>query len=190
LRLWVKETLPGLDTIINILNLFLEKGVVGLISSGQINKGFINRLVSLGLFVILTLQATLILCPDSGAESSGEAPAKLQFKAAIPRDDSEEPGAWEELAKGKFLVASRRLSDPNFRETVVLLIEYGMEGAMGLVINRPSRVKLATLFPDINELKQRKDTVYLGGPVAVNRVLMLIGSPNTPQGSIPVIGDV
>jgi putative transcriptional regulator len=114
----------------------------------------------------------------------------MQFTAALPRKDSDEPGAREELAKGKFLVASRRLIDPSFQETVVLLIEYGMQGAMGLVINRPSQVKLATVFPDINELKQRKDTVYLGGPVAVNRVLMLIGSPKTPQGSIPVIPDV
>jgi putative transcriptional regulator len=65
-----------------------------------------------------------------------------------------------------------------------------MEGAMGLVINRPSQVKLAELFPDIKELKQRKDTVYLGGPVAVNRMLMLIGSAKTPQGSIPVTQDV
>ena len=72
----------------------------------------------------------------------------------------------------------------------MLLIEYGMEGAMGLVINRPLKVRLATLFPDIKELKQRQDTVYLGGPVAVNQMLMLIGSPKTPQGSIPVIQDV
>jgi putative transcriptional regulator len=87
-------------------------------------------------------------------------------------------------------VAGRRLIDPNFQETVVLLIEYGMEGAMGLVINRPSQVKLEMLFPDIKELKQRQDTVYLGGPVAVNRMLMLIGSSKKPQKSIPVIGDV
>lgn len=142
------------------------------------------------LFIALTPQVILFLCPDSGAESPGEAPAKLQFKAAIPRPDPDEPGAREELAKGKFLVASRRLLDPNFQETVVLLIEYGMEGAMGLVINRPSQVKLATVFPKINELKQRQDTIFLGGPVAVNRMLMLIGSSKMPQRSIPVIGDV
>ncbi len=145
---------------------------------------------SLGLFIVLALQVILFLCPGPGVGSSGEALAKLQFKAAIPRQDPDEPGAREELAKGKFLVASRRLSDPNFHQTVVLLIEYGMEGAMGLVINRPSQVKLATVFPDIKGLKQREDSIYLGGPVAVNRMLMLIGSPKTPQRSIPVLGDV
>jgi putative transcriptional regulator len=142
---------------------------------------------SISLFIILI---TPILSPDAGAESCGETSAKLLFKAAIPRQDPDEPGRREELAKGKFLVASRRLNDSNFQETVVLLIEYGMEGAMGLVINRPSQVKLGTLFPNIKELKQRQDTVYLGGPVAVNRVLMLIGSPHTPQASIPIIQDV
>ena len=164
--------------------------MVALIPSGRINNRCINRFLFLGLLVILTLQVTLILCPDSGAGSPGAAFLNSQFKAAIPRKDFDEPGAREELAKGKFLVASRRLIDPNFRETVVLLIEYGMEGAMGLVINRPSQVKLATVFPDMNELKQRTDTVYVGGPVAVNRVLMLIGSPDRPQESIPVIQDV
>lgn len=142
------------------------------------------------LCFILILPVTLILCPGSGADASGEKPAKLLLKTAIPRQDHAEPGDREELAKGKFLVASRQLIDSNFQETVVLLIEYGMEGAMGLVINRPLKVRLATLFPDIKELKQRQDTVYLGGPVAVNQMLMLIGSPKTPQGSIPVIQDV
>ena len=142
------------------------------------------------LCFILILPVTLILCPGSGADASGEKPAKLLLKTAIPRQDHGEPGDREELAKGKFLVASRQLIDSNFQETVVLLIEYGMEGAMGLVINRPLKVRLATLFPDIKELKQRQDTVYLGGPVAVNQMLMLIGSPKTPQGSIPVIQDV
>jgi putative transcriptional regulator len=151
----------------------------------------VNLLIKfLSLCFILTVPVTFILCPDSGADPSGKAPAKLLFKTAIPRQDHAEPGAREELAKGKFLVASRRLIDSNFQETVVLLIEYGMEGAMGLVINRPSQVKLATVFPDIKELEQRQDTVYLGGPVAVNRMLMLIGSSKTPQGSAPVIQDV
>ena len=142
------------------------------------------------LCFILILPVTLILCPGSGADASGEKPAKLLLKTAIPRQDHAEPGDREELAKGKFLVASRQLIDSNFQKTVVLLIEYGMEGAMGLVINHPLKVRLATLFPDIKELKQRQDTVYRGGPVAVNQMLMLIGSPKTPQGSIPVIQDV
>jgi putative transcriptional regulator len=182
--------LPKLDSTATNPSLISEKGVVRLILSRRIKKGFIKRFLSLCQLFFVILQATLLLCPALRAEPSGEAPAKLQFKAAIPRQDPDEPGSREDLAKGKFLVASRRLNDPNFQQTVVLLIEYGMEGAMGLVINRPSQVKLGTLLPDIKELKQRQDTVYLGGPVAANRMLLLIGSPGTPEASIPVIQDV
>ncbi len=87
-------------------------------------------------------------------------------------------------------MASRQLQDPNFRETVVLLIEYGLDGAMGLVINRPSTVKLATVFPDIKELKQLKDTIYVGGPVAVNQMLLLIRSSKVPEDATAVAPDV
>ena len=57
-----------------------------------------------------------------------------------------------ELSKGKFLVASKELRDPNFFETVVLLLEYDSKGAMGLVINRPTTVKLSKVLPDIEGL--------------------------------------
>jgi putative transcriptional regulator len=55
-------------------------------------------------------------------------------------------------AQGKFLVPDRRLMDPNFRETEVLLIHYGEDGAMGVVINRPLQVNLSMVFPDVKEL--------------------------------------
>jgi hypothetical protein len=96
----------------------------------------------------------------------------------------------KELAQGKFLVADRRLIDSNFRETVVLLIRYGPEGAMGLVINRPVQLKLSTVLPDIKELDRRKETLYLGGPVESTRILLLVRSANPPEASMPVFGDV
>ena len=61
---------------------------------------------------------------------------------------------------------------------------------MGLVINRPSTVRLATVFPDIEELKERKDTIYVGGPVALNQMLMLIRSANVPEESQEITRDV
>ena len=45
-------------------------------------------------------------------------------------------------ARGMFLVAAPALRDPNFARTVVLLLEYGESGALGLVINRPTEVSL------------------------------------------------
>lgn len=130
--------------------------------------------------------ATPILIPHSTAEPAGSQTVGQRLKAAIPNERPDGPGAREELAKGKFLVAARQLIDPNFRETVVLLVEYGLEGAMGVVINRPSNVTLASVFPDIKELKQRKDIIYVGGPVAINQMLLLIGSKTAPDQATPV----
>jgi putative transcriptional regulator len=154
------------------------------------NKPPVKRWVRLFLIVFLILQAAPVLGPEPSAESAGRNPAKLIFEAAIPKKVPGAPGPREELAKGKFLVASRRLLDPNFREAVVLLVEYGLDGAMGLVINRPSKVKLTAVFPDIKELKDRKDTIFIGGPVAVNRMMMLIRSSRVPEASKEITQDV
>ena len=149
-----------------------------------------QRFIFRFLLPILILQATLFLIPHLAAEATEANPAHLGFNTAIPKESPGGPSTREELAKGKFLIASRQLQDPNFRETVVLLIEYGLDGAMGLVINRPSAVKLATVFPDIEELKQRKDTIYVGGPVAVNQMMLLIRSSKMPEDATVVVPDV
>jgi putative transcriptional regulator len=140
--------------------------------------------------MLLVLNGWPLGDPDLSAGADRRRPDERLFEAAIPREDNGVPAYGEELAKGKFLVASRRLGDPNFSETVVLLIEYGPDGAMGLVVNRPSNVKLSTVFPDVEALEQRKDTVYFGGPVAVNQMLMLIRSSAVPAASKPVIDNV
>ena len=98
--------------------------------------------------------------------------------------------AERELAQGKFLVADSRLMDPNFRETVVLLIRYGQDGTMGLVINRPLQIKLSTVFPDVKELQQSKESLYLGGPVAPEEILLLVRSAQAPEHAMSVFENV
>ena len=93
------------------------------------------------------------------------------------------------LARGMFLVASRRLVDPNFSESVVLLLEYGAKGALGLIINRPTKVQLTDLLPDIEELEERADIVYLGGPVSKNHVIVLMRSVQQPREAGRVFAD-
>lgn len=87
------------------------------------------------------------------------------------------------LAKGQLLIANRRLSDPNFAHTVILLLEFGREGSMGVVLNRPTDVGLAKVLPKIKALKKRKDMVYLGGPVGRDQILLLAQSPQPPENS-------
>jgi putative AlgH/UPF0301 family transcriptional regulator len=99
-------------------------------------------------------------------------------------------GPGSQLAAGRFLVASRDLPDPNFAETVVLLIQYDDKGAAGLVINRPSEVPLSRVFEDLPEAKGRRDKVYLGGPVGRTGILALLRSKNKPEDARQVFADV
>lgn len=94
------------------------------------------------------------------------------------------------LGKGKFLVAARKLRGSNFAETVVLLIDYNKRGAMGVIINRPTKLPLSNVLPEIKELQKRTDTVYFGGPVEVSRIMMLIQSADPSKGSIKVFNNV
>jgi putative transcriptional regulator len=79
----------------------------------------------------------------------------------------------DEPAAGKFLIASRGLLDPNFSQTVILLVEYGSEGAMGVIINRPTAVDLEELLPDLGGDEAPDVTVGVGGPVAHWQMVLL-----------------
>jgi putative transcriptional regulator len=67
---------------------------------------------------------------------------------------------------GHFLVASRYLSDPNFARSVVLMIQHDHQGAVGVVINRPSDKSIREVWEIIGyDVCERDDRVFVGGPV-------------------------
>ena len=77
----------------------------------------------------------------------------------------------------QFLIAMPGMVDPNFAGSVIYLFEHTERGAMGLVVNRPTELDLATLFDKI-ELKLEiapllEQPVYFGGPVQVERGFVL-----------------
>jgi len=96
----------------------------------------------------------------------------------------------DDLARGKFLIAPRDSQDPNFSGTVVLLIHYDDDGAVGLVINRPTKLPLSQLFDGIKAARKIDDVAYFGGPVELRDVLALCRSQKKPEASIPMFGDV
>lgn len=67
--------------------------------------------------------------------------------------------------KGKLLVASPILQDPNFYRTVVFLFEHGDDGAVGTVLNRPTTESASEHLPDWSSLIAEPDVVFVGGPV-------------------------
>ena len=93
-------------------------------------------------------------------------------------------------AKGRFLVATKSLLDPNFRETVILLLDYSATGAMGLVINRPTEFTIAQALPELDQLGESTDPVHLGGPVQVQQVTILLRADSRPHGAYDVFDDV
>jgi putative transcriptional regulator len=81
--------------------------------------------------------------------------------------------AMADSLRGKLILASPALQDPNFARTVVLIAEHTDEGAMGLVLNRPALTTVAEAVPDLTWLTGEEDLVYVGGPVAETAVIVL-----------------
>ncbi len=78
-----------------------------------------------------------------------------------------------ESLRGRFLIAAKRVRDDNFYKTVVLLLEHGEQGAMGLVINRPSSIKVAHALAGHFDLPETDDVVFCGGPVEPSALVIL-----------------
>lgn len=71
-----------------------------------------------------------------------------------------------------FLIAMPSLEDPNFSRSVTWICEHNDDGAMGIVINRPSDVSLGELFLHLELRVSTRDTeapVLIGGPVQTDR---------------------
>ena len=75
--------------------------------------------------------------------------------------------------RGKLLLASPTMADPNFARSVVLIAEHTEDGAMGLVLNRPASTTVSEAVPDLAWLTEADAQVYVGGPVAETAVIVL-----------------
>jgi putative transcriptional regulator len=94
---------------------------------------------------------------------------------------------------GKLLIAEPMLGDPNFDRSVVLMVDHTTEGALGVVLNRPTDLEVEAVLGEWSELAARPSVLYLGGPVEQNGVLALArrrGGGASLRGWSPVIGDV
>jgi putative transcriptional regulator len=88
---------------------------------------------------------------------------------------------------GKLLVASREVADPSFAQTIVLLTRYGRNGAMGLILNRPSDIPLSVALEGMEQAKGRSDPIYIGGPVGRSGALALLRARTAPSGAARVL---
>ncbi len=75
---------------------------------------------------------------------------------------------------GRLLVATPLLGDPNFRRTVILVVEDEPEdGTLGVVLNRPTEVQVGQVLESWTELVTGPTVVFKGGPVSPNSALAL-----------------
>ena len=96
----------------------------------------------------------------------------------------------DDMANAVFLIADPGLQDPNFRETVVLVTHPREGGPWGVIINRPLEHRLNEVFTEYETLKNRKDVLFFGGPVARDGLVFLVRSSKPPPRAVPVLRDI
>jgi putative transcriptional regulator len=95
-----------------------------------------------------------------------------------------------ESVRGQLLIAGPRLLDPNFWRTVVLVIEHTDDGALGLVLNRPSETSVAEAVPALEDLVDAYEQLYIGGPVQPSAVIVLAEFEDPDDAALISFGDV
>jgi putative transcriptional regulator len=89
---------------------------------------------------------------------------------------------------GQLLVASPSLFDPNFRRSVVLVVQHSDEGAIGIVLNQPSEATVGEVAPELAPLVEDDETVYVGGPVDDEAVVILAEFNDPAEAAAVVLG--
>lgn len=117
-------------------------------------------------------------------------PQRLAGQDLRPNTDRLRSAAVEALAPGKLLVAARRLPDPNFANAVILLADFTDAGAVGLVLNRQSDLKVARVFPNLTATLVTAGQAFLGGPVEKTRPMALVRASSAPAGAKRVFDGV
>jgi putative transcriptional regulator len=92
--------------------------------------------------------------------------------------------------RGQLLVAGPALLDPNFWRTVVLIVEHNDEGALGLVLNRPSETSVGEAVPQLSELLDPTQQLFIGGPVQPSAVIVLAEFEDPTDAALIAFDDV
>jgi len=101
-------------------------------------------------------------------------------------------------APGRLLLATAGLADPNFSRSVVLLLDHDETGTLGVVLNRPSTLRVAEALPSwATAVGPPPDVLFQGGPVGLDSALALatltavpVDPAAGPAGWRGVVGDI
>ncbi|MFY9674351.1 MAG: YqgE/AlgH family protein [Terriglobales bacterium] len=145
-----------------------------------------TMLVGVLAFVAVGRSDAQIIGSSDAQIRGADVPAPNLWSTALLQVQSKNA---KDLGAGKLLVASRGLADPNFAQTVVLLVRYDAEGVVGLILNRRTDLPMSRVLDGIKAAKGRSDRVYLGGPVEPS-VFGLLQSPAKVEGAEHIFGAV
>ncbi len=124
----------------------------------------------------LTILLVFIFLP--GVNSGSRAQDHRQLIQPVDSYSLKQPmqGVQEQvrLARGVILIAKKSMTDPNFAQTVLLITEYDETGTLGLVLNRPLEKLAVEILPQLQELGLDSLNLYLGGPVRMNSLRLLV----------------
>lgn len=146
----------------------LLAAVVGFVAIGSLNPA-----------VRVSLQHDPVLAP-AALKSAGSPSVLLPVQSKDAKD----------LRIGNLLVASRHLADPNFAETVILLVRSDAQGAIGLILNRRTDVLLSQVLDSFKAAKGCSDQIYLGGPLGSPTLFALLQSPAKLDGAEHILDSV
>ena len=131
--------------------------------------------------IVVVVLMVLVLSPETSADTN---------LSAISKDGNTAPDRIVAPDKGVFLVAKPAMRDPRFQRTVVLLLEHGNKGTLGIIINRSTDMLLSHALPDLKSAKNGKHAVFFGGPVGLNTFVFLLRSSKPPRAASHVMADV
>lgn len=93
-----------------------------------------------------------------------------------------------------FLIAMPTLEDPYFSKALIYVCEHTRNGALGIIVNRPLELNLASLLEKVNITFERQDLadlpVYFGGPVQMDRGFVLHRAGGTWQSTLAISPEI
>ncbi len=95
-----------------------------------------------------------------------------------------------ESTRGQLLIAGPTLLDANFQRTVVLVVEHSPEGALGLVLNRPSETTVGEAVEELSQLVDLDEPLYIGGPVQQSALIVLAEFEDAARAAVVAFEDV
>ncbi len=91
------------------------------------------------------------------------------------------------LSTSFLLVASKKMADPRFRKTVLVVTQHGKGGPIGVIVNRPQEISLDTIFPDLP--KAKGCSLFFGGPTYPAQISYLVRGTDALTGALTIAKD-